>query len=287
MRPEDMTPVQRIERSIQKKYLKTIWNPFVGAIQQYQLIQSGDRIAACVSGGKDSMLLAKLLQMLQRHSDVPFELKMICMDPGYRPENRQKIEKNAALLDLPLTIFSSEIFTVVQKVDGSPCYLCARMRRGHLYKKAQELGCNKIALAHHFSDVVETSLMGMLYGAQIQTMPPKLHSQNFVGMELIRPLYCVHEDDVRAWMRSHQLEFIQCGCPLTENCPECSPSGESEDETGGSKRQEVKRLIRQLKRNHPNVEKCIFQSMHNVRLDTVLGYAYRGEKHSFLDDYDA
>jgi len=263
-------------RSLQTTYRKDIWNPFVGAVKEYQLIQAGDTIAACVSGGKDSFLTAKLLQMLQRHSDVPFELKFLCMDPGYAPEHREAILRNAELLDMPLEIFGANIFNYVAKQTGSPCYLCARMRRGHLYKEAQARGCSKIALGHHFSDVVETTLMGMLYGAQIQTMPPKLKSRNFPGMELIRPLYRVHEERILAWQRYHQLEFLKCGCPLMASC---------EGETSSSKRAQVKALIKQLKQTHPDVEKCIFRSTGNVRLDTMLGYNYRGEDHSFLEGY--
>jgi len=262
-------------RSLQTTYRKDIWNPFVGAIKEYELIQEGDCIAACISGGKDSFLAAKLLQMLQAHSDVPFELRFLCMDPGYAPEHCEAILHNAEHLGIPLEMFGANIFGYVEKQAGSPCYLCARMRRGHLYKEAQARGCNKIALGHHFSDVVETTLMGMLYGAQLQAMLPKLKSRNFPGMELIRPLYRVHEDRVLAWQRHHGLEFLSCGCPLAQ-------SSEGED---SSKRAEIKRLIRQLKQTHPDVEKCIFRSTQNVRLDTMLGYNYRGEDHSFLEGY--
>jgi tRNA(Ile)-lysidine synthase TilS/MesJ len=275
----EMTLSQKIERSIQKKYRKELWNPFIQALGRYALIQPGDRVAACVSGGKDSMLMGKMLQILQRYSAVPFELILLVMDPGYSPTNRQRIIDNAALLELPIQIFESDIFDAVTKTDQSPCYLCARMRRGHLYKNAQALGCNKIALGHHFSDVVETTLMGMLYGAQVQTMMPKLHSKNFPGMELIRPLYCVHEDDILAWKRHNDLEFIQCACRFTENCAACDGGG------GASKRQEVKALLKRLKRDNPNVEKCIFSSMHMVNLDTVIGYKRGGVEHSFLDEY--
>ena len=259
-------------RSLQTTYKKDIWNPFVGAVKGYELIQEGDCIAACISGGKDSFLAAKLLQMLQKHSDVPFELKFLCMDPGYEPAHRDAILRNEELLEIPLEIFEANIFDYVKKQGGAPCYLCARMRRGYLYKEAQARGCNKIALGHHFSDVVETTLMGMLYGAQMQTMPPKLRSRSFPGMELIRPLYRVHENRILAWQRYHDLEFLKCGCPLAASC-------------ASSKRAEIKRLIAQLKQTHPDVEKCIFQSTQNVRLDTVLGYNYKGEDHSFLDDY--
>ena len=220
-----------VERSLIKKYRKTLWNPFIAAVKRYELISPGDRIAVCISGGKDSMLLAKLMQELHRHTEQPFQLVFLVMDPGYNPENRALIEENAAQLHIPVTIFESNIFDVTVSVDRNPCYLCARMRRGFLYAKARELGCNKIALGHHFSDVIETTLLGLFYGAQMQSMPPKLHSKNFPGMELIRPLYCVHEDSVIAWRRYNGLEFIQCACRFTENC---AASG------GGSKRQEVK-----------------------------------------------
>ena len=276
---EEQGEAAAIERSLQKTYCKRIWNPFTGAVKRYRLLEEGDCVAVCVSGGKDSFLAAKLLRMLQRHSDFPFELRYLCMDPGYSPENRQHIEAMAARLGIPLEFFASDIFRVVENAGGSPCYLCARMRRGYLYKEAQARGCNKIALGHHFSDVVETTLMGMLYGAQIQTMPPKLKSRNYPGMELIRPLYCVHEDDILAWARRNGLEFIRCACRFTES------NAQSGGGIGASKRQEVKALIRELKRAHPDVEKCIFQSMHNVRLDTAIGYTHKGVEHSFLEGY--
>ena len=275
-----LTPCQLIERSIQTKYRKELWGPFITAIKRYQLIQPGDRIAVCISGGKDSMLLAKLMQMLQRHSDCPFELVYLVMDPGYNAINRNKIESNAKLLELPITIFETNIFEIANSSEKSPCYLCARMRRGHLYSKAKELGCNKIALGHHFNDVIETTVMGMFFGSQIQAMLPKLHSTNFEGMELIRPLYCVHEDSILAWKRYNDLEFIQCACRFTENCAVCDNGG------GGSKRQEVKVLLRRLKRDNPDIEKSIFNSIHTVSLDTMVGYKTRGVEHSFLDDYD-
>ena len=277
--PRQFTPCQAIERSLHKKFRKTIWNPFVGGLQRYELIAPGDHIAVCISGGKDSMLMAKLLQELQRHSDFPFALSYLVMDPGYSPANRAKIISNAALLEIPLTIFETDIFEVVTQTDHSPCYLCARMRRGHLYKKAQDLGCNKIALGHHFSDVVETTLMGLLYGAQIQTMMPKVRSKNFPGMELIRPMYCVHEDHIISWQNYNSLDFIRCACRFTENL--------STQEDAHSTRQDMKELIKTLKKGHKDVEKCIFQSMHMVNLETVIGYKKDGVEHSFLEDYDA
>lgn len=276
-----LEPYQLIERSIQKKFHKVLWTPFITAIKQYELIAPGDRIAVCISGGKDSMLMAKLLQLLQRHSDVPFEVVNLVMDPGYNAVNRQKIESNAALLHIPVTIFETNIFDVTSGIEQSPCYLCARMRRGYLYSKARELGCNKIALGHHFSDVIETTVMGMFYGSQLQAMPPKLRSRNFPGMELIRPMYCIHEDDIIAWQRYNSLEFIQCACRFTENCTMCDNGG------GGSKRQEVKLLLRRLKRDNPNIENSIFRSIHNVAIDTMPGYRSEGVDHSFLERFNA
>ena len=276
-----LEPYQKIERSIQKTYHKRLWTPFITAIKQYDLIAPGDRIAACISGGKDSMLMAKLLQLLQRHSDVPFELVYLVMDPGYNAANRKKIEYNAALLHIPVTIFSTDIFEITSTAGQSPCYLCARMRRGYLYSKARELGCNKIALGHHFSDVVETTVMSMFYGSQLQAMPPKLRSRNFPGMELIRPMYCIHEDDIIAWQHHNGLEFIQCACRFTENCTMCDNGG------GGSKRQKVKTLLRRLKRDNPNIENSIFRSIHAVALDTMPGYKSEGVEHSFLERFNA
>ena len=274
-----LEPYQKIERSLQTKFRKTIWNPFIEAVKRYELIAAGDKIAVCISGGKDSMLMAKLMQMLARHSDVPFELVYLVMDPGYNEINRRKIEANAALLHIPVTIFETDIFAVANSTDKSPCYLCARMRRGHLYAKARELGCNKIALGHHFSDVVETTVMGMFYGSQLQAMPPKLHSTNFAGMELIRPLYCVHEDSIIAWKNYNELEFIRCACRFTENCTMCDNGG------GGSKRQEVKTLLRRLKRDNPDIEKSIFNSIHAVCLDTMVGYKTGGREYEFNEIY--
>ena len=274
-----LEPYRQIERSLQTKFRKTIWNPFIEAVKRYELIAAGDRIAVCISGGKDSMLMAKLMQMLARHSDVPFEPVFLVMDPGYNEINRRKIESNAALLHIPVTIFETDIFAVANSTDKSPCYLCARMRRGHLYAKARELGCNKIALGHHFSDVVETTVMGMFYGAQLQAMLPKLHSTSFAGMELIRPLYCVHEDNIIAWKNYNELEFIRCACRFTENCTMCA-GGE-----GGSKRQEVKTLLRRLKRDNPDIEKSIFNSIHAVCLDTMVGYKTGGREYDFNELY--
>ncbi len=277
---KELETYQLVERSIQTRFRKGLWNPFIAAVKRYELISPGDRIAVCISGGKDSMLMAKLMQMLQRYSEPPFELVYLVMDPGYNALNRQKIEANAALLHIPITVFESNIFEVANSADHSPCYLCAKMRRGTLYAKARELGCNKIALGHHFSDVIETTVMAMFYGGQLQAMLPKLHSTNFPGMELIRPLYCVHEDDILAWKRCNDLEFIQCACRFTENCTACDNGG------GGSKRQEIKTLLRRLKRDNPNIEKSIFRSIHTVCLDTFPGYKQAGAVHSFLDYYD-
>ena len=277
----NLEPYKLIERSIIKKFRKSIWNPIILAVKRYELIKEGDRIAVCISGGKDSMLLAKLMQELHRHSDVPFELKFLVMDPGYNAANREKIESNARLLHIPITVFETDIFEIADSVTQSPCYLCARMRRGHLYSKAKELGCNKIALGHHFSDVIETTLLGMFYGSQLQAMLPKLHSTNFEGMELIRPMYCIHEEDVVAWRNYNNLEFIQCACRFTEKCTLCSNEG------GISKRQEIKQLIKTLKAENPLIEKSIFNSIHSVCLDTMLGYKSKGVEHSFLDDYDS
>ena len=274
-----LEPHQLIERSIIKKYRKELWNPFVAAVGRYELIGAGDHIAVCISGGKDSMLMAKLMQELQKHSDVPFELTFLVMDPGYNEINRAKIEQNAALLHVPITVFETDVFAVANSAEQNPCYLCARMRRGYLYSKAQSLGCNKIALGHHMNDVIETTVMAMFYGSQLQAMPPKLHSKNFPGMELIRPLYCVREEDILAWKRYNDLEFIQCACRFTENCAVCDNGG------GGSKRQEIKNLLRRLKRDNPDIEKSIFNSIHAVCLDTMVGYKTKGEEHSFLENY--
>ena len=276
----ELTPQEIAERSLIKTYRKQLWNPFIAAVKRYELVLPGDRIAVCISGGKDSMVLAKLMQELQRHTDQPFELTCLVMDPGYNPENRALIEENARTLGIPVTIFDSDIFDVTVQVEKNPCYLCARMRRGFLYAKAQELGCNKIALGHHFSDVVETTLLGLFYGAQLQAMPPKLHSKNFPGMELIRPLYCVHEDAIIAWKNYNHLRFLQCACRFTEE------RDAAEDGVGESKRQEMKLLLRELKKTNPNIEKSIFRAIHGVQLDTFPGFKYKGQAHSFLDFYD-
>ena len=276
-----LEPYQLVERSIITKYRKVLWNPFIEAVKRYEMIQPGDRIAVCISGGKDSMLLAKLMQQLQKHSDFPFELVFLVMDPGYNELNRHKIESNAALLNIPVTIFESDIFEVADSAGKSPCYLCARMRRGYLYSRAQELGCNKIALGHHFNDVVETTLISMFYGSQLQAMLPKLHSTNFKGMTLIRPLYCVHEDDIIAWARDNDLEFIQCACRLTER------SAADTGDVSVSKRKEIKLLLRRLRQGNPNIEKSIFNSIHAVALDTMPGFKTGGIEHSFLEHFDA
>lgn len=274
-----LEPYQKAERSILTKYRKELWNPFIGAVKRYELIKPGDKIAVCISGGKDSMLLAKLIQILHRFSEIPFEAVFLVMDPGYNELNRHKIESNAQLLHIPITVFETDIFEVANKTEKNPCYLCAKMRRGHLYSKAKELGCNKIALGHHFNDVIETTVMGMFYGSQLQAMIPKLQSKNFDGMELIRPLYCVHEEDILAWKRYNDLEFIQCACRFTEKIA-MNPNESS------SKRQEIKILLQQLKQDNPNIEKSIFNSIHSVCLDTFPGYKTDGEPHSFLEKYD-
>lgn len=271
---------KRVEQSLQKKFRKKIWATFTKAVKQYELVKENDRIAVCISGGKDSMLMAKLFQELHRHSDFPFEMKFIVMDPGYSTANRNVIEENARKLKIPIEIFESDIFDSVYNIEKSPCYLCARMRRGHLYNYAKSLGCNKIALGHHYDDVIETILMGMLYGAQIQTMMPKLHSTNFEGMELIRPLYLVREEDIKAWRDYNGLHFIQCACKFTDTCTTCN------NEENRSKRVEIKQLIAKLKQTNPEVEKHIFKSVENVNIDTVIAWKKGGEKHHFLDSYD-
>ena len=268
--------IQRLERSILTEDRETLWQPFCRAVKRYRLIQAGDKIAVCISGGKDSMLLAKLVELLHRHSEVPFEAVYLIMDPGYAPENREKVESNAKKLEIPYTLFESDIFEASASQEKHPCFLCARMRRGCLYGKAQALGCNKIALGHHFDDVIETVLISMLYGGQLQAMPPKLRAKNFPGMELIRPLYMVREQDIIAWKDAMGLSFIQCACRFTEG----AAAGEHE-----SKRAEVKRLIQRLHADNPVVEQNIFGSIHNVQLDTMAGWKYKGKEISFLDDY--
>lgn len=273
----ELEPYEQAERSIIKKYRKELWGPFITALKRYELIKSGDKVAVCISGGKDSMLLAKLMQLLLRVSDVPFGLSFLVMDPGYSSENRRRLEENAERLHVPITVFETNIFDVANNAVKNPCYLCARMRRGYLYRHAQDLGCNKIALGHHFNDVVETTLLGMFYGGQLQGMMPKLHSRNFPGMELIRPMYCIREDDILAWKRYNSLDFLQCACRFTENAA-C--------DTGASKRQEIKQLLRQLRARDPDIEKRVFNSIHAVCLDTFPAYKQGSEEHSFLEWYD-
>ena len=273
MKRENMTCAQRAESSLLKEFRKPIWRPFMNAVRAYELIKPGDKIAVCVSGGKDSMLMAKLMQILQRHSEVPFEAVYLIMDPGYNEINRRKVESNAKLLEIPYTLFESDIFEIANSQEKNPCFLCAKMRRGCLYNKARELGCNKIALGHHFK-------MGMLWGGQLQGMMPKLHSKNFPGMELIRPLYRVHEEDIIAWKNAHELSFIQCACRFTENCTLCDNGG------GGSKRQEVKQLLKRLNRDGGKVEKNVFNAIHTLQFDTFPGWKSKGEDHTFLEWYD-
>ena len=270
-----------VEQSLRKKFRKSIWCKFTKAINEYELVKPGDKIAVCISGGKDSMLMAKLFQELKRHNKFPFELVFLVMDPGYNEANRAVIEHNARLLGIPITVFETEIFDAVYNIEKSPCYLCARMRRGYLYSKAKELGCNKIALGHHYDDVIETILMGMLYGAQVQTMMPKLHSTNFEGMQLIRPMYLIREADIKHWRDYNDLHFIQCACKFTDTCTTCRTDG-----TSVSKRMEIKNLIAELKKVNPHVESNIFRSVENVNLHTVIAYKKDGVKHSFLEGYE-
>lgn len=278
---EEVT-AEEVEKSIRKRFHKELFSKFARAINDYDLIQENDRIAVCISGGKDSMLMAKLFQELKRHNKFPFELTFLVMDPGYHPANRQMIEHNARILNVPVIIFQSEIFDAVYDVEKSPCYLCARMRRGYLYSKAQELGCNKIALGHHFDDVIETILMGMLYGGQVQTMMPKLHSTNFPGMELIRPLYLIREENIKRWRDYNHLHFLQCACRFTES----SAISMRQDESQLSKRLEVKKLIAEMKKTNPFVESNIFKSVENVNLSTIIAYKEHGVRHHFLDEYE-
>lgn len=278
---EETEKKDEIEKSIRKKFHKSIFSRFCKAINQYEMLQEGDKVAVCISGGKDSMLMAKCFQELKRHNKFQFDLVFLVMDPGYNATNRKLIEENAKIMGIPLTIFESTIFDAVYDIEKNPCYLCARMRRGYLYSKAKELGCNKIALGHHYDDVIETILMGMLYGAQVQTMMPKLHSTNFEGMELIRPLYLVREDDIKHWRDYNELHFLQCACRFTETCSSCSDEGASK-----SKRLEIKNLIRQMKEVNPYVEANIFKSVENVNLSTVVAYKKDGVVHNFLENYD-
>ena len=271
-----------IEKTIIKQYRKSIWRPFVKALNEYDMIRPGDEIAVCISGGKDSFLLAKCMQEILRHGKMEFGLHFLVMDPGYHPDNRNLIEENARIMGIPVQIFDSDIFDVVVDIKESPCYLCARMRRGWLYAKAKELGCNKIALGHHFDDVIETILMSMLYGAQVNTMMPKLHSTNFPGMELIRPLYFVKETDILDWKEYNKLRFLQCACRFTE---QIARERALEEEVHSSKRQEVKELIRELEKVNPNVAKNIFRSVENVNLDACIGYVKDGKRHHFLETY--
>lgn len=269
-----------IEQDLRRRFRKNLWCRFTKAIREYDLVQEGDKIAVCISGGKDSMLMAKLFQELKRHNKFDFDVQFLVMDPGYKAKNRQLIEKNAERLNIPLTIFESDIFDSVFQIEKSPCYLCARMRRGHLYSRAQALGCNKIALGHHYDDVIETILMGMLYGAQVQTMMPKLHSTNFAGMELIRPMYLIREEHIEAWRDYNSLQFLQCACKFTEQ------DAASKDRENTSKRREIKQLIRQLRQMNPFVENNLFKSVENVNLSTVIAYKQDGVRHHFLDTYD-
>ncbi len=278
---EPKPSAKEIEESIRKRFHKSIFCKFTKAIKEYELVKPGDSICICISGGKDSMLMAKCFQELKRHNKFEFDIKFLIMDPGYSPENRKLIEKNAERLGIPAVYYESDIFDSVFNVEKSPCYLCARMRRGHLYSKAREMGCNKIALGHHYDDVIETILMGMLYGAQVQTMMPKLHSTNFEGMELIRPLYLVREDDIKAWRDYNGLHFIQCACKFTDTCSSCDSDGQTE-----SSRLEVKKLIREMKKTNQYVESNIFNSVTNVNLSTVIAYKQNGVVHDFLEDYD-
>ncbi len=271
---------KKAEESIAKKYHKQLFSPFAKACKTYKLIEEGDKIAVCISGGKDSMLMAKLFQEIKKHRQVEFDLEFLVMDPGYVEANRKLIESNAENLGIPITVFESTIFDTVDTIEKNPCYLCARMRRGHLYSKAKELGCNKIALGHHYDDVIETILMAMLHGAQIQTMMPKLHSTNFEGMELIRPMYLIRESDICAWRDYNDLRFLQCACHFTETCSTVYDDGSS-----GSKRLETKNLIAELKKTNPFVESNIFRSVENVNLDTVIEYKQKGVRHHFLDEY--
>ena len=269
----EMSEVQRLESGILKERRKVLWRPFMNAVRRYALIQPGDRIAVCVSGGKDSMLLAKLMQILERHSEVPFEAVYLVMDPGYDAANRRQVEDNARRLGIPYTLFESDVFEVAESQDANPCFLCARMRRGCLYDRAQALGCNKLALGHHFNDVIETTVMAMLWGGQLQGMMPKLRSRSHPGMEVIRPLYMVHEQDIIAWAEANGLSFIQCACRVTRK-------------SGGSKRQEVKEMLARLTLENDRVEKNVFNAIHTLQPDSFPGWRAHGVAHSFLEWYD-
>ncbi len=273
---------QKVELSLQKKFRKTILSKFIKAIKTYDLIKPNDKIAVCISGGKDSFLMAKLFQELLKFTEIPFEVVFLCMDPGYSAENRKNIEINAKNMNISLTFFETDIFANVFNIEKSPCYLCARMRRGHLYSQAEKLGCNKIALGHHYDDVIETILMGMLYGGQVQTMMPKLHSDNFGNMELIRPLYLIREKDIKHWRDYNELKFLQCACKFTEK-----NYNENKDEPTESKRKKVKEIIANIAKEDPCIEQNIFKSVENVNLSTVITYKDKqGNKHNFLEDYD-
>ena len=274
-----MKSSEEITKSITKRFRKEIWKMFVKGISEYEMISDGDKIAVCISGGKDSMLMAKCFQEIQKHQKMHFDLEFIVMNPGYNEKNKQKIIDNSKLLDIPITMFETDIFSRVVNIENNPCYLCARMRRGHLYEKAKELGCNKIALGHHFNDVIETILMGMFYGSQMQTMMPKVCSTSHLGMELIRPLYFVREEDIIAWSKYNDLEFIQCACKFTEKYALSKNPGEV------SKREEMKTLIREMKKGYDKIDINIFNSVQNVNLDTIISYR-KGDKFThFLDDY--
>ena len=276
---KELTRVEQIERSIIKTYKTDLWAPFLTSINRYELIQPNDRIAVCISGGKDSFCMAKMFQILSKHTEIPFETEFLVMDPGYSEANRKKIEENAEILGIPIRIFETNIFAVADHESKSPCYLCARMRRGHLYNQAKLLGCNKIALGHHLNDVIETTVMAMFYSSKLETIIPKAHSENFPGMELIRPMYCVKENAVIRWAVSNQLEFLQCACRFTENSANLHEST--------SKRKEVKELIRQLKKTNPEIEDNIFRSLHRVQIETFPGYKADGAMHSFLENYES
>lgn len=269
---QGMDYLQKVENSITNKFANSIWIPFLESVQKYQLINDGDKIAVCISGGKDSMLLAKLVQLLKAENTINFDVEYLVIDPGYNAVNRQMIEHNAEKLGIPINVFESDIFDIANSTGKSPCYLCARMRRGHLYAKAREYGCNKIALGHHFSDVIETTLIGMFYGSQLQGMMPKLHSTNFEGMELIRPLYSIHEDDVIAWRDYNDLQFIQCACKFTENVANYEST---------SKRKEIKLLVKEWKKQNPDIEQSIFDAIHNVKLDDITGYKTNGKEYLY------